>query len=828
MNSQRWQQVKEILHSAIERDLQERTAFIKTACAGDTELRREVLSLLVHESSVEDFIEEPAFAFAAESLAQNESAIIGRRIGHYLIEREIGRGGMGAVFLGVRVDDYQKRVAIKLIKRGMDTDFILRRFISERQILASLEHTNIARLLDGGTTEDGLPFFVMEYVEGEPLDDYCKNQGLNINERLQLIRTICAAVSYAHQNLVIHRDLKPSNILVTADGVPKLLDFGIAKLLNADDAAAEMPATATALRLITPEYASPEQVRGERVTTASDVYSLGIVLYELLTGGHPFQFKNRLPGEIARTITEQEPERPSTRIERLTGDKKIGDIKTSDGELVAHNIIAVEGKRWQRRLQGDLDNIVLMSLRKDSARRYASVEQFSEDIRRHLAGLPIRARKDTLHYRGAKFIARNRTSVAASAVVVVALLAGMAATMWQANVASRQRTVAERRFNDVRSLVNSLLFELNDEIEKLAGSTKAREMLVKRTLAYLDSVSQESENDLALQRELATAYLKVGDVQGKPYVPNLGDTNGALESYRHAQMILETMLVKESNDLNVQHDLSVAHQRLSMVQTRRDEEREAFENARKSISISERLIENAPVRDARHLRLHGDNYAQLGRVFTGSIKNGITETAQHSALESYRKSLAIREALLASDSTNNELQKDVAQSYENICYAFWNLGDASGDKTNYQSALNSLLKAHEIRKRLFASEVENTRYKRGVADGIKEISQLQAKLGNSFDAVEGFRHALIIFDELVAADPTNMEARRDLAYTHENLAQTFADANDLTEALTHSRQAHLMLDNLLRADPTSREDRRHLEITGKLIDKLLNATKRES
>lgn len=824
MNPQRWQQVKEILHEATERDANGRTAFILAACAGDDELRREVESLIEYESSVENFIEESAFALTADSFIQNESKMIGQRIGHYRIEGEIGRGGMGAVFLGVRIDDYRKRVAIKLIKRGMDTDFILRRFLAERQILASLEHPNIARLLDGGTTEDGLPYFVMEFVEGEPLDDYCKNKSLNINERLQLIRTVCAAVSYAHQNLVIHRDIKPSNILVTADGVPKLLDFGIAKLLATEDAA-ETHLTATAMRLVTPEYASPEQARGERVTTASDVYSLGIVLYELLTGQHPFHFKSRRPDEIARAITNQEPERPSTAILRSTLEQ---DTNESVNQNPAVDLTNGERKRWQRNLQGDLDNIVLMSLRKDPARRYESVEGFSEDIRRHLAGLPVRARKDTFRYRTAKFVERNRISVIASAVVVIALLGGMAATLWQANVARHQRTIAERRFNDVRSLVNSLLFELNGEIEKLPGSTKARTMLVQRTLAYLDSVSQETADDTALERELAAAYLKVGDVQGKPYVPNIGDSDGALASYRHAQTILEKMLVKAPSDTNVQHDLSTAYQRLSALQTRRGEETEALENARNSIAISERLIEAAPVPDAAHLRLHGDNYAQLGRVFTGSVGNGITEAAQRSALENYRKSLAIREALLASNSANSELQKDVAQSYENICYAFWNLGDATGDTTNFQSALNNMLKAHEIRKQLLAGETGNARFKRAIADGIKEISQLRTKLGDTSGAVDGFRQALIIFEDVVAADPTNMEARRDLAYTHENLGQTFADANNLTEALAHSRQAHLMLDALCKADPTSDEDRRHLEITRKLIDRLSNGTQGKS
>ena len=324
------------------------------------------------------------------------------RLGVYRLIREIGHGGMGTVYLGVRDDDaFQKRVAIKVLKRGMDTDSIVRRFRHERQILASLEHPFIASLLDGGSTPDGRPYFAMEYVEGQPIVDYCDTNRLDTPARLALFRHVCTAVQYAHQNLVIHRDLKPANVLVMADGTPKLLDFGIAKLLNPELGGQTLVPTAPGLQLMTPEYASPEQVRGEPVTTASDVYSLGVLLYELLAGRLPYRLTSRDQADIVRIVCESEPIRPSTAITQIDHDwageePATGEPAHESGEVAKRNRrVTVDVDRLRRQLAGDLDNIVLKALSKEPQRRYASVDQFSEDVRRHLAGLPVMARKDT-------------------------------------------------------------------------------------------------------------------------------------------------------------------------------------------------------------------------------------------------------------------------------------------------------------------------------------------------------------------------------------------------------------------------------------------------
>ena len=392
MTPERWKKVEEVLAAALERAPGERASFLAQACAGDESLRQEVETLIGSYESAGSFIENPAFKGVLKDTLREDSPRIGQRIGAYRIVREIGRGGMGAVYLAVRADDeFQKRVAIKLVKRGMDTDFILRRFRQERQILASLDHPNIALLLDGGTTEDGLPYFVMEYIQGLPINRYCDGQKLATAERLRLFVKVCSAIAYAHHNLIIHRDLKPNNVLVTADGTPKLLDFGIAKLLNPEISGQTLDPTTMAMRMMTPEYASPEQVRGEMVTVVSDIYSLGVLLYELLTGHRPYRLRNRLPEELAHVICVQEPERPSIVINSI-------EVISANGsepiEITPDSVSRVRDgslDKLRRQLAGSLDNIVLKALRKEPQRRYQTVEQFATDIERYLEGLPVSA-----------------------------------------------------------------------------------------------------------------------------------------------------------------------------------------------------------------------------------------------------------------------------------------------------------------------------------------------------------------------------------------------------------------------------------------------------
>jgi eukaryotic-like serine/threonine-protein kinase len=402
MSPDKWKRLEEIFNQAVVLPPEKRKTYLDEACRDDRELRAEAENLLENDSEAEDFIEaSPYVSYLEDVVEEREAEIdayIGRKIGAFRLVREIGRGGMGAVFLAERDDkEFRQKVAVKLIKRGMDSEQVLRRFRNERQILAALNHPNIAKLLDGGTTDDGLPYFVMEYIEGLPVTQYCDSNRLTARQRLELFQKVCAAVYYAHQNLIIHRDIKPSNILVCEDGTPKLLDFGIAKLLNPDLIHETQEPTATAMRMMTPEYASPEQVSGDFVTSATDQYSLGVLLYELLTGHRPYKINNRSPLEIARVICEKNPAIPSEIIEdseRLVSSDKFSLEPVTIETIVRNRRTSVEMLRAE--LAAGLDAILLQTLNKKPHRRYSSVNEFSLDIERYLRGRSVKAKQVSL------------------------------------------------------------------------------------------------------------------------------------------------------------------------------------------------------------------------------------------------------------------------------------------------------------------------------------------------------------------------------------------------------------------------------------------------
>jgi WD40 repeat protein/serine/threonine protein kinase len=470
MTPERWQKIDALFGKALGLEPRECSLLLDRTCADDHELRLEVQSLLSATEHAGDFIEAPLLS-AADGSGSHSISLTGQSVGPYLLLREIGRGGMGVVYVAARADDeFNKQVAIKLVQPGPHNKDLLRRFRRERQILANLDHPNIARLLDGGRTEQGVPYLVMEHVEGTPMTEHCDERKLSITERLKLFRDVCAVVQYAHQNLVIHRDLKPSNILVTVDGAVKLLDFGIAKSLEADPVYTTSETT-TGVPLMTPEYASPEQIRGEPVTTASDVYSLGIVLYELLTGHYPYRFRDRSLPEIVRVICEQEPESPSRAISRIeTGGGANGEAQTTiSPESVSRSR---EGKpeKLRARLRGDLNDIALMALRKNPRQRYRTVEQLSEDIRRHLEGRPVLARKATLAYRATKFIRRYKTGAAVAAIILLTLLGGILAT-------TRQASIARREARDKRRLLYAAQMNLAEQAWETTNIARLRELV---------------------------------------------------------------------------------------------------------------------------------------------------------------------------------------------------------------------------------------------------------------------------------------------------------------------------------------------------------------
>ncbi|HZH30791.1 MAG TPA: protein kinase [Pyrinomonadaceae bacterium] len=761
METDRAEQVAELVESALERAPSEWPQFLEATCAGDESLRAEVESLLRQQGRARDFIEAPAFQLAAELFAGDERELkAGQRLDNYEILALVGEGGMGEVYRA-RDAELGREVAVKVVKRNLSTSDVLRRFRHEEQILATLNHPAIARLYGAARTLEGLPYFAMEYIAGQPIDKYCDAAQLPTGARLKLFREVCAAVSYAHRHLVVHRDIKPGNILVTPEGEPKLLDFGIAKVLDPEQAQTGTQ-TVTALRVMTPEYASPEQVRGEIVTTASDIYSLGVLLYELLTGQRPYQLQSRRPEELARVICEQSPERPSTAISRRV------EVPAADGspakiitpESVGHARREAPAQ-LRRRLAGDLDNIVLLALRKEPGRRYASVEHFSEDIRRYLEGLPVSARKATLKYRAVKFVERHKVGVASAALVALALLAGITTTIWQARVARAERVRAERRFNDVRKLANSNLFELYDAIANLPGSTPARGLLVKRALEYLDSLAVESQGDASLQRELISAYLKVGNVQGNPSNANLGDTAGALKSYHKALALTEQLTTADPADAKARRFVGVINEKMCDVQAATGDIGGAVNSQRKSFAIFKSIADAAPADTDARLGL-AISHIKLGDVLGNANFNNYGDQA--GALESYRSSAGILESLHAADPANAKTRRLLGVIYERIGTMLEGVGKADDALAAYGKSLS-------IRESFAAEHPTDVDAIRDAAIAHEKVGNVLAAKGNWKEALDSLRKSNIIFRRLVEADPQNVQARHSLALSYLHLGE---------------------------------------------------------
>lgn len=781
MTPERWQQLQELFNAAVELTPSQQAAFLDQACADDATLRQQAESLLLASADATKRIQS-AIGDAARDLPRLEDTLL---IGPYKVIQELGRGGMGAVYLAVRADDeYQKRVAIKVVQHDLADPEVLRRFRNERQILAGLDHPYIARLLDGGTTPAGMPYVVMEYVEGDPIDRYCNQHRLSINERLKLFRDVCAAVHYAHQNLIIHRDLKPGNILVTAGGVPKLLDFGIAKLLNPELGPQTQAITRWSMRLMTPEYASPEQIRGEPITTASDVYSLGVVLYELLTGHRPYRFKKYQAQEIERIVSFEEPAKPSTVVGRPRLLEPDQADSTRNTRLSARN-----PEKLRRQLAGELDAIVMMALRKESQRRYASTEQMSEDIRRYLKGRPVRARPDTMRYRTSKFIKRHKVGAATAALLFLTLLGGVTATTWQARIARSERARAEGRFNDVRKLANSFIFDVHDNIADLPGSTRAREGLVKTSLEYLNSLAQEAGNDPSLQRELALAYQRVGDVQGNPTNANLGDTAGALASYRKALTIGEALVAANPSDAEAQRSVALTYQKLSDLQGWTGDLNGAVESARKAVAFFTTLAD-ADTTNLKALQSRAVSHIKLGDILgnplfpnTGNRVEGLNE---------YHQSLALWQSLHASDSTDFTTRRYLGLVHERI-------GTMQQQQGNFAEALVSYQQSLIFRESLAADHPTNTDARRDLGVGYEKMAEILASTGDATRALEYSHKSLLIFEGLSVADPKNVNASRSLSISYENVGDIFLRTGDASGSLENYLKSHAILERLQTA-----------------------------
>jgi serine/threonine protein kinase/tetratricopeptide (TPR) repeat protein len=677
----------------------DRERFLRRETEGDGELLEQTM-LLIEEAE-----EETTQILDQGRRGQphfDEAYLAGRKqIGNYRLLRRIGQGGMGVVYAACLVtEDFQKQVALKLVKPSLASSQILRRFRMERQLLAALDHPNIGRLLDAGTSDEGAPYLVMEFVEGLPIDRYCETKKLGMAERIRLFLTVCDAVQYAHQNLIIHRDIKPSNILVSSEGVPKLLDFGIAKLVRPEEEEADLRLTATDSRPMSPHYASPEQARGDAITTASDVYSLGVLLYELLTGRLPYEFKTRTAAGIEKTICEEVPALPST--------------------VDFPDTIPEGAEKARRRLRGDLDMILMMALRKEPQRRYASVQQLADDLRRHLDGLPVSAQKDTFGYRFRKFVSRHRAGVIAASLAVAALLTATVVSVHFAQVATQEKQIAEQRFEDTRQLA---LFFITDFDAKIRTSqTEARRALAAKAVEYLRRLSAEVEGDAALLRDVVTGYLRTGDLQGNPFNPNLGDREGAQQSFREALRLAQTRpdLMKEE----------IRQARLRLADT------DALQNGRQALRVYEEILPELKGADEANVRNR-----------TAFVLTQFDETRK--AFEQYSRSVEILRQEVEKPSATVETRT----SYALALYGVGSLLANRPDMESRRGAIGPLTEACAIYDSL---GIPTSRLKCSMflADALAKVRRYE-------DAEKQLRENVDTAESLVAADRTNLQTRRD-------------------------------------------------------------------
>jgi non-specific serine/threonine protein kinase/serine/threonine-protein kinase len=747
-----WARVKEVLNLALDASPAERPKIVKQACEGDSVLASDVESLLAYTSQTGKLdlcLHESVRSFYASTEAPS-------RIGPYRVERVLGSGGMGTVYLGVRDDDeLPARVALKVIQSGT-SEALAERFRRERRILAGLIHPYIARMLDAGKLDDGRPYFVMEYVEGQTIDEYV---AVHRPPVLELFLKVCSAVQFAHQNLVIHRDLKPGNILVTASGEPRLLDFGIAKLLATEDTTVGLEMTQPLERLLTPIGASPEQASGEPVTMASDVYSLGVLLYRLLTGVSPYAGAPDFRTDPVRVIRAYEPPPASTA-----------------GGLT---------RRTRALLEGDLDNILRKALEKDPQSRYLTVHQFAEDIERHLNGRPIEARPASLPYRAAKFIRRNRLAVTAAVLVSMTFVGAFVATSIYARRAHLEQVRAQRELAALRKWMQSFLFEFDDAIKNLPGSSTARDLVVRRAVEYLDNLASEAGDDPALLNDLADAYEHVGDLTGA-FRQARGDSSPrrAIENGLKALAIRRRLAALNPGDEKARANLESSMWRAAQQHSAMGDLLQARELLQEHLRMCESSLRRR------------DSVEERYRLGTSFISNGFLERElghYDVALDYERRSLAVREALLKADPNSVRAKRVVGLSHAFIGYTL-------ASQHRYLEDVAEQRKALAIFELLAKADRHNLDLQRNAAVAEENICQSLALGGSAREAVSHCEAAIAFDSAMVAADPKNVQAYEDLADCESVTSVALDLAHSPQEAFAHQQKARQLFDAAMSRD----------------------------
>lgn len=747
MTPERWSQVRSLFEQLIELPGTDRASWLSNEAAGDPELLHEVESLMRSYQESDDLL---GLGSPGEHVARAARALPdpyeGTTLGPYEILHRIGRGGLGSVYAAVRSDgEHRLKVAIKLVT-PIDSEVPQQRFRTERQVLARLDHPNIARLLDGGTTSDGLPYLVMEYVEGQPIDQYSKAHGLTLVQRLQLFRTVCDAVHYAHQSLIVHGDLKPGNIPVTSNGTPKLLNLGIAKLPHPKF----VPGSAdphAGLRPMTPDYASPEQIRGDPMTTASDLYSLGVLLYQLLTGHLPFNTAGRSPMEVEKTVCNTDPRPPS-------------EVVASDEKL-------------RKGLQGELDMILLMALRKEPQRRYASVERFSDDIRRHLAGETVLAHRDTLGYRVTKFVSRNRLAVTAAALVIVSLIASAATSQYY-------RLQAQERLRAALDLSRFVIRDLDRSMQ--SDVIEARRGLLNKELEYLARLNETARNDPDMQAHLVEGYTSIGDVQGSLFQAHLGEAGEALKGYGKALEIADERVRARPNDPDAAVALAGVHLRIANLTRFQGEAETALAHYKLVIQALEPIVTKSPAPETIMLLTRSTHQSATLLSQLGRAKEALTQSEQ--SLEWARR-------WQAKEPNNPEARLNVAIATE------WT-GRFMADVGRPVEGAERVKEAVEQYERFVADNPDSLKWKRDLLAGLQNLGDVQELSGSHEEAAGAFRRFHAIAEEILAGDPRDQRAQRDVHTACARLITPLLALNRMDEARTVTARALAVLRPLVQ------------------------------
>jgi tetratricopeptide (TPR) repeat protein len=767
MGNETWARVTALFEAARQLPHAEREAWVQAQEVDDL-VRQEVLTLLGAYEEDPDFLEHPVDPDAAASALRAElsTPLEDRRLGSYRLRREIGRGGMGVVYDGYRDDDaFSRRVAIKLLPLGMSGSAFAGRFNDERRILAALDHPGIARLLDAGTTGEGTPYFVMEYVDGEPIDAWVSGRGLDTRGTVGLVLDVCSAVEYAHQNLVVHRDIKAANILVGADGKPKLLDFGIAKILS-DQTDLGGALTRPGQHVFTPGYASPEQIRGEAVTTATDVYSLGVLLYVLVAGQPPFAVDGLPTFDAMRAICETEPVAPSR--------------------------VAPEALR--RTLSGDLDNIILKALRKEPRQRYGSVWSFADDLRAWLDGRAVSATPASVWYRARKAVGRHKAAAVATAVIVVAVAGGTAATAWQARVARIERDKAESRFRQVRQFSRSLLFELHDSIRQLPGSTASRQLLLTRAVEFLDGLARDAGSDTGLELELAEGYRRLGHVQGSSFSENVGDVDTAIVSFKKASRLAEDVLASDPRSVQAAIVVTGAFDDLADAYLQQGAISEAEQSDRRHREVAEQLERDHPG-DRKALASVASSYANLA-FFRAQRK----DLAGAKAL--YARSISLFEALPASRSDEAMIVR--------YAFALKRLGAILLKDGQLEEAERRYGAALALEEQNLASRPDSSSARYDMTFTLTDLGLIARKRGDLARARDFYTRALAIRMAALEADPKNVRAVNGVANVHVYLWVVNREQGRLDEGRGHIEEAVRLRQRLINVRKPAPTDTRNL------------------